>query len=336
MKEADIRPKDLFQEYLRLSALDAEAFFPEGERAASACPGCGADESGKAFEKHGFGYRTCTACGTLFVSPRPAVSAFNGFYADSPSARYWSEVFFPAVMEARREKIFRPRVEKVLDLLEERNAKAVRVVDVGAGLGLFLDEWKARRAEADLGAVEPSGLMAETLRGRGYAVLEGFVENLDSLDADGHWREAADLVTSFEVIEHVHDTLGYLSAIAGLVKPGGWVLITSLCLDGFDLQVLGRASDSISPPHHINFMTLQGFRALFERAGLGQIELITPGKLDVDIVAGKAADQPDVLDGQDFVKTLLARPEPVRQAFQSFLADNGLSSHAWVLARKPL
>ena len=54
--------------------------------------------------------------------------------------------------------------------------------------------------------------------------------------------------------------------------------------DGFDLQMLWEKSSQISPPHHINFLSLNGFRSLFNRAGLKNIQLTTPGQLDVDIL----------------------------------------------------
>ena len=77
---------------------------------------CESEELVREFEKNGFVYSSCQNCGTLFQSPRPSIEAFEAFYRNSVSSRYWAEEFFPAVAEARREKIFRPRADRLRNL----------------------------------------------------------------------------------------------------------------------------------------------------------------------------------------------------------------------------
>src|ERR1700691_635732 len=113
MKEAEIRPEHLLQRYLELSAEDAERCFAAADREAIACVACGADGAEPQFTKHGFVYARCAVCGTLYQSPRPKIKAFEHFYRDSAWSRFWAEEFFPAVAEARRDSIFRPRVERL-------------------------------------------------------------------------------------------------------------------------------------------------------------------------------------------------------------------------------
>ena len=107
MREADIRPADLLNEYLRLSAEDAARLFSDSsclnERA---CPGCSADKPEAAFEKNGFSFAHCGACRTLYANPVPAAGPLASFYRDSPSQQYLGGTFFPAVAEARRKQIF--------------------------------------------------------------------------------------------------------------------------------------------------------------------------------------------------------------------------------------
>ena len=52
------------------------------------------------------------------------------------------------------------------------------------------------------------------------------------------YDEWADLVTCFELLEHVHAPLEFLKTVMTLVRPGGYVCIRTLCVDGFDLQML--------------------------------------------------------------------------------------------------
>ena len=138
IKEQDIRPASIFERYLELSRRDAEHFFHDHSLFVDvACPGCGGNRSTEAFVKTGFRYVQCPQCGSLFGSPRPRRDALDAFYGDSESATYWADTFFPASIEARREKLFVPRVEQILALMKARGASLSSVIDVGAGSECF-------------------------------------------------------------------------------------------------------------------------------------------------------------------------------------------------------
>ena len=107
-----------------------------------------------------------------------------------------------------------------------------------------------------------------------------------------------------------------------MVKPGGYLFISTLCVDGFDLQVLWDKSSQISPPHHINFHSIKGFEKLFERAGLTDVKISTPGQLDVDIVKNfiMSSDE-SVLQNNRFLKSILDSDNK-SDKFQAFLSNN--------------
>jgi len=328
MKESEIRPEHLLQRYLELSAEDATRCFSDAVRQEIPCVACSAQGATREFSKHGFAYSTCKACGTLFQSPRPVIAAFEQFYRDSVSSRFWAEEFFPAVAEARRGSIFRPRVERLAEICASKGVTVEQLVDVGAGYGIFLDEWRKRFPQTQLLAVEPGAKLAQVCRDQGFAVVEDIVENVQGYDRQ------ADLVVCFEVLEHVYDPVSFIRILSRLAKPGGHVFISTLGVDGYDIQTLWENSNSIFPPHHINFLSLKGFEQAFARAGLVNIDISTPGKLDVDIVRNAFKRDPSLLKDNHFAQ-LLANDAERGTLFQAFLAENRLSSHTWVLAQKP-
>lgn len=144
MKEYEIRPEALFNRYLELSAEDAENCFNGETRQDIICVGCGGTKTKHQFNKNGFAFVQCVDCSTLFQSPRPPMEAYEVFCRGSNSSRYWAEVFLPAVAEIRREKICRPRAEKLIDLCAEKGVNVECLIDVGAGFGILLDEWRQR------------------------------------------------------------------------------------------------------------------------------------------------------------------------------------------------
>ena len=88
MREADIRPADLLNEYLRLSDADVARFFPDpASFVARPCPGCGGTAKTPAFAKSVFHLVHCQTCTSLFVDPAPPPERLAAFYRDSASQR---------------------------------------------------------------------------------------------------------------------------------------------------------------------------------------------------------------------------------------------------------
>lgn len=328
MREADIRPQHLLRTYLDLSAQDAELLFEGVPRKAIPCVGCGAANVTAAFEKNTFGFARCTACGSLYQTPRPSAAAFEAFYKDSKSSEFWAKEFFPTVAEARRKTVFEPRAKALAQMVAGTGCLPETIIDVGAGHGVFLKALVDCFEGSSGIAVEPSAEMAASCRAEGFEVYQALAEDVTDL------REAADLTCALEVMEHVYDPLTFLKCLVDFTRPGGSVFFTTLGSDGFDIQVLGEHANAVSPPHHLNFMSVQGFTDLCRRAGLSDVSVTTPGKLDTDIVRNRFADIPKLEQQNPFFAALLSDPRKA-SAFQKFLAENQLSSHTWVFAKKP-
>jgi SAM-dependent methyltransferase len=328
MKEREIRPSDLFARFQELCLEDIGIFFSNKSCFVQIdCPGCASAKNRPAFEKLGFRYVECDQCGSLFTSPRPTPQALDAYYSNSASANYWAEVFFPAVAEIRRKKIFVPRVKQIEALLQKKSLDPKVVMDVGAGYGIFLEEYKKQFSSADVCAVEPGQKMALVCQGKGIETLVTTAEGAES------WAGKADLVSCFEVIEHVFAPEKFVVALRRLLKPGGHLVISGLGVDGFDIQVLWDKSKSISPPYHLNFLSVLGFEMLFKRLGFQDIQVDTPGQLDVNIVVN-ALKEDSSISSDRFVRLLLRRNGRELANFQEFLLENRLSSHCRIFAKK--
>ena len=117
MKEEDVRPKWIFDNYLELAATDSQTYFRRGEKEKINCPAC--NNTGEfSFSKNGFNYEECEVCFTLFVSPRPLAKAFNKYYTEAPSVKYWATTFYKETEEARRELLWKPKAELIKKTME--------------------------------------------------------------------------------------------------------------------------------------------------------------------------------------------------------------------------
>ena len=152
-----------------------------------------------------------------------------------------------------------------------------------------------------LAAVEPYVPLTHILQEKGFDTFTGFAETAAN---DSTWRGQFDLVTSFEVIEHVSNVRQFIGSLSELVSKNGFLLLTGLCGTGFDILTLGKFSNAVSPPHHINFLSRRGVSALLSKCGLKEVAFLTPGKLDVDIVRN-ALENYTNLDVSPFIRNLI-------------------------------
>lgn len=330
MKETDIRPGVLFNQYLDVARRDIQTFFSDQRDFVEVeCPGCGGDRRESAFNKLSFNYQICLDCSSLYVTPRASEKMLNHYYENGEAVKFWSSRFYKETEEARRDKIFKPRASLIKDLLQSGILANPRVfVDVGAGFGIFLEEVERLKCFDTVIGIEPGPDMASVCTRKGFKVIPMPIEHVSPADVQ------ADMMTTFEVLEHVFSPVNFLRSIAGLLRRGGVTLFTTLTISGFDLQVLWDRSKSIYPPHHINFLSVKGMRRLVERCGLEVVSLETPGKLDIDIIRN-AASEDRTLSLPRFVRSLLKECDPeVLDRFQTFLQQNNLSSHVRCIARK--
>jgi 2-polyprenyl-3-methyl-5-hydroxy-6-metoxy-1,4-benzoquinol methylase len=329
MKEETIRPEELFARYLTLTEQDVRAFFSDVPLHQVPCPACGSGRNGFRFRKILFDYRECADCGTLFVNPRPGPEAFSRYYSSAPSVEFWATHFYRETEEARRGQVIRPKAERTRDAVERylgTPPAGTAIVDIGAGSGLFCEEFR-RMAPGGVPviAIEPAGPLAEACRKRGIPTVQKFLEEITPADIG---REVA-VATSFELLEHLQDPGLFIRSCHDLVMEGGLLILTTLNWAGFDLQVLREGSRSINPPHHINFFTTGSVRTLLGRNGFDTLEVTTPGSLDVDIVRKQAE-----LVSDPFLKGIVTAGDEVRDRFQAFLREAGLSSHMMAVARR--
>ena len=320
MKESEIRPKELFKQYLDLAKEDALSF-EKSLFEFTNCTSCDSTSTKSKMVKDDFNYDICDNCGTVFCNPRPSLLKLNEFYKNSISAKFWFETFLPEVEESRREKIFRKKAIELITLIRDIEIDVNNLCDIGAGSGIFIEELRRIRQDISYSAIEPGAISSQILKNKKIPVLNESVENAQD------WKEKFDFVVSLEVLEHVNQPIDFVKAAYNLLKTDGYCLITTLGYEGFDILTLGVNSNSISPPHHLNFPSLEGFKTLFDRAGFRDVQVMTPGVLDVDIVLNSD-------ESSEFLRIMKNRGDHVVKDFQEFLIRHKLSSHVWILAKK--
>ena len=324
MREEEIRPKKIFDEFLQLAKEDTAQFFVDSPREKKPCPACG--QTGKfAFTKHNFDYDTCHHCQTLFVNPRPVAEAFVKYYQESKSSEFWATTFYKKTTEARREKIWKPKARMVREVLAHCNATKHSIIDIGGGFGLFSEEMQSF-SDQPITVIEPSPFLAEACREKSLIVVEKFLEGVEVADLPFGPKA----FTSFELFEHLHSPVDFLKKLVNLMASGDLFVFTTLSGTGVDIQILWQNSKSVSPPHHLNFLNPNSIRILFERIGMEILKITTPGKLDIDILVNSQS-----LIKDRFWRTFVERASELdKENWQNLISDSGWSSHMMVICKK--
>src|SRR6266540_1930934 len=194
----------------------------------------------------------CGACGFMYQNPQPDPTWVLSAYEDVVDTRYDDE------REGRVHTFGRE-----LDLLARFGAPG-RLLDIGSHVGVFVEVAisKGWRAEG----VEPSRWAAEVARSRGLAVTCGTVEDLEAE------LESYDLVTLWDVIEHLPDPSAELGRLGTLLRPGGLIAISTMDVDALVARVLGRNWPWYMQMH-LYYFSRRTLARLVENAGYDVVEV---------------------------------------------------------------
>ena len=114
LQENEIRPDALMAGQAERFANDIARLMVHRDQFVEVdCPACAAQSRSHACVKYDLTYVRCDACRTVYISPRPTPALLDIYYSQSENYAYWNKYIFPASEEARREKIFRPRAQRL-------------------------------------------------------------------------------------------------------------------------------------------------------------------------------------------------------------------------------
>lgn len=182
----------------------------------------------------------CRSCGFQFAAQ--ADHAVGGAYSSSADACYGAQT------EERSQTFL-----KVLSYLKTIVPPGARLLDVGCSYGLFLR--LAREQGFQVSGIEPSADAARHCTDAGLDVSCGDMESAQFPAG------SFDLITAFEVIEHLESPAAFIAKARSLLKPGGVFFLVTPDLGSFSRRVMGYRWFSYRAMHvsYFSKRTLKNF-----------------------------------------------------------------------------
>jgi 2-polyprenyl-3-methyl-5-hydroxy-6-metoxy-1,4-benzoquinol methylase len=236
------------------------------------CALCGGRERRERFRAGAQAVVTCTTCDLTYVTPRLSPRALLEQVYD---ASYWSS---PVPRERGYgdylgdAELYRATFARRLRALQRWLPSTGRALDVGSGPGVFLDV--LREAGWEIAGLEPSAHARKAADSR----LGRRVVRTGTLAEARFARGSFDLVTFWDVLEHVPDPLDALRSARALLAPGGRLVVETQDVGSLVARVLGSRWHHYKHGehlHHFHRGTLRralrasGFEPLSMRAGPG-------------------------------------------------------------------
>ena len=183
----------------------------------------------------------CRTCHLGFRFPRPTEESLKSLYQSLDTER-WSD-------EAEDSFAWRESWR----YLAKRHRQGQSILDIGAFTGGFLrglsDTWVKH-------AIEPSNDARRLLEESSIQVVGDLLSRPD----DGI-RHRFDVVTLFDVFEHLPDVYSAMRWINELTKPGGLIVISTGNMDHWSWRALAGGHWYVDPMQHLCF----GSKRFFEK-----------------------------------------------------------------------
>ena len=230
------------------------------------CPSCKNDKSYKLLSKDNFLIVKCKKCNLIYVNPI--------FDNEKYFSAYKSKVY-QKIMKSLGEKSHKYRVDRFGN--ERANylskffpkKKIIQLLDIGCSTGFFLEA--SRKKGWDCEGLELNPSAAEFGRKRGLKIYQKDLSQFKT-------NKKYDVITMFDVLEHLTDPKKIISDAKKLLKKSGLIYVYVPNWDCASRILMSEKNcHFIWPTHHLTYFTPKTLSDFFKRLKLKVIDWETQG-----------------------------------------------------------
>lgn len=231
------------------------------------CPLCSGDRPEQWIQKNGFHLFQCPDCRTGFRFPLPSEQELRDLYDASlfasPGRRdYYIDDRLSAEINSA----------KSLALVRRHWYGKGKLLDCGCGFGHFL-AYARDHGGFEVAGCELSGFAVKQASQMYHLTLQ------EATIRKSRFQEHFDVITLWDVIEHLPDPLESLQYLVEHLSPGGLVFLSTGDRFSPAARFFGRRWSILNPSQHLFYFSPASIDALLARCRLQRIGLYRPGRI---------------------------------------------------------
>lgn len=219
-----------------------------------------------AYHRHDFfsTFVKCKHCGLVYQNPRPTPNKIMSYYPSS----YTPHNFYRSADNHGKiyNMLFQYGLRKRCDLVF-RYKESGKLLDVGCATGEFLNavshskRWHVKGVEIDEKAAEIARQKYQ------LNVVAGTIFSNEIT------KDSYDVITFWEVIEHLHNPAEVLHKAFTLTNPGGILIVRLPNFASFDKSIFGKYWAGFDAPRHLYIFSPTTIKKMIEKAGYKILEI---------------------------------------------------------------
>lgn len=287
------------------------------------CPLCEVDETKPVFIKEGFKFVICDSCGLMYVNPQADSEKLRSWYEHCKSADMWVDM----ILQSDQQLDFdRKKFHECCEVLERLNYGPGNVIDVGCSLGNFLEVardrgWETIGLELNQKAVKHA---TETL---GLDVRPQLLHEAELKE------NSFDVLTLWEVLEHVPDPDALLKDCRKYIRQGGTIAILVPNKNALSARIMQEHCSCFGGRNHLWYFSEDTLTELLKKNGFTVYPEDTKTLLSqIDEITGYLSYRNPYLSAPG--KFDFALPEDMKKKLEKFIFDNKFGYKLVMYARK--
>tara|TARA_X000000950_G_C13742618_1_gene589210 strand:+ start:87 stop:905 length:819 start_codon:yes stop_codon:yes gene_type:complete len=209
------------------------------------------------------------------------------------------------------------RYNELLDKFEKYRKKN-KLLDVGCGIGYFLDE--AQKRGWEVYGTEYTNDAIKICQEKNINVSKGILE------PKNYELEKFDVITSFEVIEHINNPIDELTNFYKILRKGGLVYVTTPNFNSLLRYRLKSDYNVICYPEHLSYYNPNTLNKVFTRVGFKTKKIQSTGiSLTRLKTSKKVSKQPFISKDSDDEKIRVKIENKKHLQFLKYLVNSFLT-----------
>lgn len=204
------------------------------------------------------------------------------------------------------------RYDELLAMFEKYR-KTNRILDVGCGVGYFLQHAATKGWEVY--GTEFTDAAVASCEAKGILMKQG------PLSTDWYEKESFDVITSFEVLEHINNPVPEVSNFYKLLRKGGVLYFTTPNFNCFERFWLKSKYSVICYPEHLCYYTPKTVNFLMNKIGFAKVSLKTSGISLSRLSTSYNNEQETVIENKQLISST-TKDERLRVWTENFFIGN--------------